>query len=80
MAYVVSTESNWNRIADNDLTAMVKAGWRLDDIAFALDRTAEAVEERRKELKLVGSDELTTRNLFWWFFRQTNKPPGEDSK
>ena len=48
-------ESDWNRIADADLRAMIAAGWTIDMIASALDRPNEAIEARRRELGIDSS-------------------------
>jgi hypothetical protein len=45
-------QSDWNRIADADLAAMLADGWTIEAIADALDRPKEAVEARRKDLGL----------------------------
>lgn len=45
-------QSDWNRIADGDLAAMLADGWTIEQIAIALDRPKEAVEARQKELGL----------------------------
>jgi hypothetical protein len=57
-------ESDWNRIADADLEAMLAAGWTIDMIADALDRPKEAIEARKKELGLHSPQSKPKGRLF----------------